>query len=203
MRIIGLTGGAATGKSTVSRILRDLGACIIDVDLIGREVVERGSPCLEKIAAQFGTDMLLKDGSLNRKRLGNVVFQDKDKLGQLNAIVHPVMVSIVKEQIKKQREGGKVRAVVIDAAILIEMGLHELVDCLWLVRIDKETQVKRLMGRDGMTLDKAENIINAQMPIEEKMKYADVVIDNTGTIKDLEYIVRRLWKKHQTYCTLG
>lgn len=192
---IGLTGGAATGKSTVSNILRDLGAYIIDVDLIGREVVEKGSPCLEEIAVHFGRDMLLEDGSLDRKRLGDLVFADKEKLERLNSIVHPTMIASVEEELKGLEGDQSVRTVVVDAAILIEMGLQRLTDCVWLVWADRKTQVERLMARDGMSQEKAENIINSQMPIEEKEKYADVVIGNTGTLQDLESKIRKLWER--------
>jgi dephospho-CoA kinase len=192
---IGLTGGAATGKSTVSEILRGLGAYIIDVDLIGREVVEKGSPCLKEIAAQFGEDMLQPDGSLDRKKMGDLVFADREKLERLNAIVHPAMTARVEEKIKKLEGDQSTRTVVVDAAILIEMGLRRLVDCLWLVWADRKTQVERLMTRDGMSQEKAENIINSQMPMEEKERYADVVIENTGTLQDLETKIRKLWEK--------
>ena len=191
---IGLTGGAATGKSTVSEILRGLGAYIIDVDLIGRKWWKR-KPCLKEIAAQFGEDMLQPDGSLDRKKMGDLVFADREKLERLNAIVHPAMTARVEEKIKKLEGDQSTRTVVVDAAILIEMGLRRLVDCLWLVWADRKTQVERLMTRDGMSQEKAENIINSQMPMEEKERYADVVIENTGTLQDLETKIRKLWEK--------
>lgn len=195
MRVIGLTGGAATGKSTVSSILRGLGVYIIDVDLIAREVVERGSRCLDKIALHFGKGILREDGSLDRKKLGDIVFADKSKLEQLNSIVHPAMVARVEQELERIEREKTVQTVVIDAAILIEMGLHRLADSVWLVRADRETQVRRLVERDGMPREKAEGIIRSQMPMEEKEKYADVIIDNNGTVQDLETKVRKLWKK--------
>lgn len=117
---IGLTGGAATGKSTVVSILKELGAYIIDLDLIAREVVEKGSPCLEEIAAQFGKDMLRPDGGLDRKKLGDLVFSDRDKLRKLNSIVHPVMIDRVEKELAELEKRSDIPAVVIDAAILIE-----------------------------------------------------------------------------------
>ncbi len=193
MRKIGLTGGAATGKSTVSSILGRLGAEIIDVDMIAREVVARGNPCLEMIAVYFGKDVLLEDGSLNRKKLGDIVFADKAKLEQLNAIVHPVIIERVKGILDRLAAEKSTRTPVIDAAILIEMGLDTLVDCVWLVWADRETQIQRLVARDGMSREKAENIIRSQMPMEDKIKLADVIIDNTGTIEALETKIRELW----------
>lgn len=192
---IGLTGGAATGKSTVGSILKELGAYIIDLDLIAREVVEKGSPCLEEIAAQFGKDMLRPDGGLDRKKLGDLVFSDRDKLRKLNSIVHPVMIDRVEKELAELEKRSDIPAVVIDAAILIEMGLHRLVDSVWLVKADKETQVRRLVERDGMSREKAENIIDSQMPMEEKERLADLVIENTGTKKELETKIRKLWRK--------
>jgi len=192
---IGLTGGAATGKSTVSSILKRLGAEIIDVDMTAREVVEKGSPCLEKIVMHFGQDVLLADGSLNRKKLGDMVFADKAKLEKLNAIVHPVMAARVRDTIRAVEKEKSTEVLIIDAAILIEMGLHKMVDCVWLVWANRKTQIERLAARDGMSEEKAENIINSQMPMEEKIKFADTVIDNTGTTEDLEDKVLKLWAK--------
>lgn len=195
MYIIGLTGGAATGKSAVSEILKGLGAIIIDVDSIGRETVKKGSPYLTEIAIRFGKDVLNPDGSLNRGKLGDIVFADKDKLELLNSIVHPVMVERVKEQlqcIKKKKNAG---TVIVDAALLTEMGLDKLVDCVWLIRADRKTRTERLMARSGMTKEKAENIIDSQMTMEEKGMYADKIIDNSGTLKDLRDEICSLWEK--------
>jgi dephospho-CoA kinase len=190
---IGLTGGAATGKSTVSSILKRLGAEIIDVDMTARKVVEKGSPCLEKIVMHFGQDVLLADGSLNRKKLGDMVFADKAKLEKLNAIVHPVMAARVRETIRAIENKKSTEVLIIDAAILIEMGLHKMADCVWLVWADRKTQIERLVARDGMSEEKAENIIDSQMPMEEKIKLADAVIDNTGTPEALENKIIKLW----------
>ena len=197
---IGLTGGAATGKSTVSSILRRLGAHIIDVDLIARQVVKKGSPCLEEIAEHFGRDVLLEDGSLNRKKLGDMVFADKDKLERLNSIMHPAMIERVKKELAELERRQDIPVVVLDAAILIEMGLHRLADRVWLVRADRGTQIARLVERDGISREKAENIINSQMTMEKKTEFSDIVIENTGTKEDLETKIRKLWRKELTYC---
>lgn len=190
---IGLTGGVATGKSTVSSILKNLGAEIIDLDIIARQVVERGSPCLERIAECFGKDVLKRDGSLDRKKLGDMVFGEKAKLRQLNSIMHPAMIARVKKKLDRLESESSTRTSVIDAAILIEMGLDRLVDCVWLVWADRETQIRRLAARNGVSRQKAENIIDSQMPMEQKMEVADVVIDNTSTIEALEDKIRKLW----------
>jgi len=193
--IIGLTGGVASGKSTVSRILKSLGAEIIDVDTIGREIVHKGSPCLEEIVRHFGRGILLEDGSLNRKKLGSIVFADRDELQYLNSIMHPVMTDRVKLLLEEMKRQPKTDKVVIDAAILIEMGLHRLVDEVWVVNIPKELQMERLMKRDGISRERAEAMVDAQMPMEQKREYADVIIENTGTIEELEKRVKKLWMK--------
>ncbi len=195
MYIIGLTGGAASGKSTASKILKNLGAYIIDVDLIGREVLNRKSRCLEAVAMQFGNEILQPTGDLDREKLGDIVFADKTKLKKLNAIVHPVMIAKVRESLEILREDENVRTVVVDAAILIEMGLNKLTDCVWLVWADRKTQLKRLMMRERMTLKKAEGIIESQMPLDEKRAYADVTIENTGTLEEFELKIHRLWER--------
>jgi dephospho-CoA kinase len=189
MRIIGLTGGIASGKSTVSSMLRDMGATIIDADLIAREVVEVGSNTLNRIAGEFGSSILNTDGSLNRKVLGSIVFKDSVKLAALNSIIHPVIRDVISSRI---REAGKSRGdsiVFVDAAVLFESGLDKIVDEVWLVYTDEATQLKRLMLRDKISFDEAAARIKSQMPVEEKIKLSDRVIDNT---KDMEYTKRQI-----------
>lgn len=192
---IGLTGGIASGKSTVSAILKRLGAKIIDVDLIAREVVDKGCPCLQEIEKYFGRDILLEDGSLNRKKLRDIVFSDKEKLNLLNSITHSAIISRVEADIHALEKKGELARVVIDAAILIEMGMHKLVDMIWLVKVDREVQIARLIERDGISRLETEDIIDAQMSLEEKAKYAHVIIDNNGTVEELEVHVEQLWKE--------
>lgn len=195
MRVIGLTGGVASGKSTVSRILKSLGAEIIDVDIIGRDVVTKGSPCLEEIIRHFGRGILLEDGSLDRKKLGSIVFKDRNELQYLNGIMHPVMIDRVKLLLEEMKRQQKMDKVVVDAAILIEMGLHRLVDEVWVVSIPRELQVERLMKRDGISRARAEAMVGAQMSAEQKRQYADIIIENTGSVEELEKRVKKLWMK--------
>jgi dephospho-CoA kinase len=191
---IGLTGGVASGKSTVSRILKGLGAFIIDADKVARELVVIGSPYLDQIAQCFGNQVLHPDGSLNRKKLGDIVFNDKDKLNMLNGILHPPIISKIKDLMCSIEREGIHDRVVVDAAILIETGLYCMVDVVWLVKVSRKTQVERLMIRDGISREKAEGIIGSQMPLETKEKYADVVIDNEGSLETLEEQVKKLWR---------
>lgn len=192
MKVIGLTGGIASGKSTVSNMLKELGAVVIDVDLVGRDVVSKGGSAYNKIIENFGKDILLEDGNINRKKLGNIVFSDHDKLKLLNQITHPEIIKKVNEMIASQ-EKAQEEVVVVDAAILIEMGLHKHVQCVWLVVVDKETQLERLMERDRLSYCDALNRMNAQITNEQRMEYADVVIDNTQPVDVVREKVRELW----------
>lgn len=190
MITIGLTGGIASGKSTVSNILKNRGIPIIDADKIAREIVVPGSPILNRIAFEFGFDVLLENGELNRKKLADIVFNDDTKLKKLNEIMHPEIFRIIQKEIELQKiNGEKISAV--DAALLIEAGLYKLVDYVVLIYVDINTQIERLMKRDKKTKEDALKIIKAQMSIEEKIKYADFIIDNS---KDLEYTVIQINK---------
>lgn len=192
MKVIGLTGGIASGKSTVSNILKELGAVVIDVDLVSRAVVSQGEIAYTKIIENFGKDILMADGSINRKKLGNIVFSDHQKLLLLNQITHPEIIKKVKEIIAFYNKEHK-KAVVVDAAILIEMGLYKHVDFIWLVVVDKETQLMRLIERDKLSRNDAQNRINAQITDEQRIEYANVVIDNTQPLNKVREKVRELW----------
>ncbi len=183
MLLVGLTGGIATGKSLVSEILRGLGAYIIDADKIAREVVEPERPAWLEIVEFFGKDIINKDKTINRKRLGEIVFNNPVKKRKLEEIVHPRVIEeenrMVKEYLKIKPDG----IVIIDAALLIEAGSHKRVDKLIVVYSDKETQTKRLMERDGLSRPDAEKRIASQMPLDKKVKMADFVIDNSKGIE--------------------
>ncbi|HRU41016.1 MAG TPA: dephospho-CoA kinase [Candidatus Diapherotrites archaeon] len=190
--VIGLTGGIASGKSTVSAKLKEFGAAVIDADLLARDVVRKGEIAYNKIVQCFGEDILLPGGDIDRKKLGNIVFSDKEKLALLNSITHPEIINRMKERIQELKaEGAKV--IVVDAAILIEMGLHKYVDSVWVVTVDRETQIKRLIERDKFEYREAENRINSQFTNEVRKKYADVVIDNSKPIEEVEKGLEELW----------
>ena len=192
MKIIGLTGGIASGKSTISAMLKELGAAVIDVDLVGRDVLCQGGIAYNKIIENFGSEILMQDGRVNRKKLGNIVFSDADKLKLLNEITHPAIIQKVREIIGEVNKQNK-DVIVVDAAILIEMGLDKFVDCVWLVAVDTETQLKRVMERDKLSYTDALNRIHAQMTNEERMQYADAVIDTTHPIHIVRDRVKELW----------
>lgn len=195
MLLIGLTGGIATGKSLVSGILKGLGAYIIDADKIAREVVEPYKPAWHEIIAFFGRDILNEDETINRKKLGEIVFNAPDKKKKLEEIVHPRVIDEENKMIKDYRRSNPQGIVVIDAALLIEGGGHKRVDRLIVVYADRETQIKRLMERDGLSRENVEKRINSQMPLDEKVKMADFVIDNNKSMRDTRNQVRDLFDR--------
>lgn len=193
MKVIGLTGGIAAGKSTVSAILNELDIPIIDADKIAREVVKVGKPALKEIEAVFGKDVIQQDGSLDRRRLGKIVFADPEKLKALNGITHRRIMKEILNRIEMYRKKMIYPVIIIDAALLIEAGIKELVDEIWLVVADENTQLKRLMERDKMSEDEALRRIRSQMPVEEKKKYANVMLDNNREVGCLrEQVINEL-----------
>ena len=190
--VIGLTGGIASGKSTVSAKLKELGAAVIDADLLARDVVRKGEIAYNKIVQCFGEDILLPGGDIDRKKLGNIVFSDKEKLALLNSITHPEIINRMKERIQELK-AERAKVIVVNAAILIEMGLHKYVDSVWVLSVDRETQLKRLVERDKFNYREAENRINSQFTNEVRKKYADVVIDNSKPIEEVEKRLEELW----------
>ena len=182
MIVIGLTGGIGSGKSTVSSYMKKLGVPVFDADASSRAAVKKGSPCLQKILQFFGPDCLLPDGELNRPWVADKVFHDKAVLKQYEKIVQDQVWKEAQQFLAEQRE-KKAPAVVMDVPLLIECGWHTKVDSVWLVKVPKEVQIRRAMLRDGAAAEAVTARINAQMPLAEKEKYADVVIDNSGTVE--------------------
>lgn len=194
IRVIGLTGGIATGKSTVARFFEEKGAIIIDADQLSRQAVSPGSRALEQIAARFGPEMLLTDGSLDRKRLGRLVFADADKRRALEAIVHPEIRRLAEERIRQAAAAGQ-RVVFYVAPLLIESGAGDRVDEIWVVTVRQEVQLHRLMERDGISEEEAGRIIASQMPLAEKEGYGRIVIDNSGTPEETRNILTGIWAR--------
>ncbi|KAJ8082086.1 Dephospho-CoA kinase cab5 [Marasmius tenuissimus] len=188
MIVIGLTGGIATGKSTVSSLLQSkYNIPVVDADLLAREVVEPGTPALRRIVKTFGSEVLLTDGSgaLDRKKLGSIIFNDEKKRKQLNAIVHPAVRwgmfwGVVKCWLRGER------ICVLDVPLLIESKLWRYVWGVLLVYLPQETQLQRLMSRDKSSEQDAMSRINSQLPLQQKLDYADYVIQNDGTLEELE-----------------
>ena len=196
MKIIGLTGGIATGKSTASEILSQLGAEIIDADRVGHQIYIPGTEAWKDLISTFGEDILLPDKTINRPMLGKIVFADKEALNKLNQIVHPWMYKKFEEEIeiirKKNNNSG---VVVLDAAILIEANWLPLVDQVWLVVADHNVVLERLCKNKGFTQEHAKSRISSQLKDEERRRYADVVIENNGALSEIREKVNEAWRE--------
>ncbi|KIY68118.1 CoaE-domain-containing protein [Cylindrobasidium torrendii FP15055 ss-10] len=194
MFVIGLTGGIATGKSTVSSMLRDKGVSIVDADVIARKVVEPGSSGLRKIVNAFGNEILQPDGTLDRKKLGSVIFSDASKRQTLNGILHPAIRRQMLWEVVKFWLSGKPYCV-LDVPLLIEGPLWKLVAKVAVVYCPEEVQLERLIQRDGSSREDASARLASQTPIEDKVKYADITIDNSGAREHLEAQVEAFVKE--------
>lgn len=202
MIIAGLTGGIASGKSTVSRFLSDSGAQVIDADIIAREVVKQGTPGYNAILASFGEAILLPDGDIDRKQLGEIIFNDPDKKARLDAIVHPLVFERSAEMIAHIAAQTPDAVVIMDIPLLLEAGMGSDLAEVIVVYVPEALQLKRLMIRDGIDKQAAMARIRSQMPIEEKRRRATVVIDNSSTLSDSRRramaVFKRLKQKSKT-----
>ena len=189
--VIGVTGGTGCGKSTVSSILKELGAKIIDADIVSREIVKKGQPALAEIKETFGGGVILADGSLDRKKLGAIVFADKKKLDILNKITHKYII----EEITKAELSFKDGIFIIDAALLFQTGLDKLCNKTISVVSGEDVRMKRLNERDGLTLNEAKNRISSQENEIYYKNHSDYVIENNGTIDELKSETERILKE--------
>lgn len=183
MITIGLTGGIASGKSTVSAELRRLGLPIFDADAEAKLAVSKGSEGLAQVITALGSEYLTDEGELNRAKVAECVFHDKEALKTIEAIIHKIVWARAEQFMQENRSAEK-RLAVLDVPLLIECGWHKLVDSVWLVAVSRKQQIERAMLRSGMTADEVEARIAAQMSLAEKKKYADIVLDNSGTLEE-------------------
>jgi dephospho-CoA kinase len=197
---VGLTGSIAVGKSYVSRVLAELGCHVLDADAVAREVVEPGTPGLNALVEAFGREILSPDGTLDRARLGALVFSDEPKRTLLNSLLHPLIMAIQDVQFERWEESDPQGIAVIDAALLIESGGYRRFDKLIVVHCRPEVQLSRLLERDRFSREEAERRIAAQMPQEEKLRYADFTIDTSGTHEETR---RRVEEVHQTLLAIA
>ncbi|SMB92934.1 dephospho-CoA kinase [Desulfonispora thiosulfatigenes DSM 11270] len=195
MKIIGLTGGIASGKSTVSNYLKELGAFIVDVDNIAREIVEPGKPAWLEIKNEFGQDFIRNDQNIDRKKLGKLIFSSNLAREKLNNITHPEIILKTQELIEELKHQKLYPLIVIDAPLLIEVGMTELVEEVWLVVVEYQEQIKRLMIRDNISLEEAIKKVHTQMKTKEKMKYASLIINNNNCIQNTLNQVKEIWDK--------
>jgi dephospho-CoA kinase len=194
MRVIGLTGGIASGKSTVAGILAGLGAPVVDADQVAREVVEPGHDAYNDIVATFGREILSEDGKIERKKLGAIVFGDADKRRQLNAITHPRIAAATQAKLAELGQAGTPVAI-YEAALLVENKVHLGLDGLIVVSASEENQIARAAARDNFTEEEARARVQAQAPLADKVAVADFVIDTNGSLDDTARQVREVWDK--------
>ncbi len=183
--ILGITGGIGSGKSTVSGILKEKGAVIIDADLISKEVVEPGQKALEELTEAFGTDILDAGGKLNRKKLAGIVFNDSEKLQRLNSILHKYVTERIKNNVEEQLL-KKTNIIVIDAPIPVKSGFIDLCQQVWTISADREVRIRRIMERNGMSYEEAVSRINSQLDEQEYIRLADTVINNNFDYSQLK-----------------
>ena len=192
MRNIGMTGGIGSGKNQVADIFNQLGFYTIDSDISSRKVMEKGEAAYEKIVSFFGSDILDENDNILRKKLGDIVFSDKAKLKTLENIVHPAIYEYERKERSKIYGKDDKAVVITHAALIIESGSIDKYDALIVISCPDELQVERVMQRDNFSEEKARNIVAHQMPNEERLKYADFIIDNSSTLDDLYNEVKRV-----------
>lgn len=194
MLLVALTGGIASGKSTVARRLAERGAVVVDADQVARDVVAPGEPALDRIVATFGSGVLAADGSLDRPALGAIVFADPEGRAELNAITHPAVLARSREQFAAAARADPDAIVVYDIPLLVEAGRHDEFDLVVVVHAAEESRLERLMRLRGMTRDEALARIRSQAPEEQRLAIADVVIDADGALEETLAQADALWE---------
>jgi dephospho-CoA kinase len=191
MYLVGITGGIASGKTDVAKVFKRLGARVMSGDELGQEVVKKNKSVLRRLVRVFGKSILNNNGSLNRKRLGELAFRSKSNVRKLNLIVHPYLLFSLKRQIKELEKSKDI--VVVDAALIVEWGIQKQFDFLILVDSKRKNQIERFCRSRKYSSNTAREIIRCQLPKKTKKKYADLVIDNNGNLRQLKEKARRVW----------
>ena len=197
MTVIGLTGGIASGKSTVAQLLGAMGAVIVDGDRLGHRVYEPGTQGFEKVVNAFGHDLVAADGTIDRRVLGGKVFGSPDERKRLEGIVWPEIRRLAIEEFKRLKKENKDRHIVFEAAVLVEADWIDLVDEVWVVSVRPEIAIERLRERNGLTAEQAQARLDSQLSNKEREKHADVKIDNSETLEQMRARVDRAWKALQ------
>lgn len=195
MKTIGLTGGIGAGKSTVSQILAELGAFIIDADKVGHEIYLPGKEAWRQVVAEFGRDILAADQTIDRKKLGALVFASDVARKRLNALVHPLMFRDIRRRVTEKRAEGFTQPIVVEAAILIEANWLPLVDEVWMVITGKSAVIERVAAQRGLSARDTEARIASQLSDSERLTYANVVIRNDGSVEDLRQQITTAWER--------
>jgi len=194
MFVVGLTGGIASGKSEAAKIFRKLGARVIDADVVSRAVMRPQTVCWQKVTAAFGKEILNDDSTIDREKLAGIVFSDRHKRLQLNSLVHPAIIDQIEGLLARIQKAEPDALVIIDAALLVETGIYRRCDKLIVLCAQEETQIKRLVERDGMSRKEAQKRIDAQLPLGEKVNVADYLVKNEGSLETLQREVRGVFQ---------
>jgi dephospho-CoA kinase len=194
MKVIGITGGIGSGKSTVTQCLAQLGAVVIDADRVGWEAYMPGTEVWHEVVAEFGQQVVAENGEIDRKKLGQIIFNNPALRERLNRIMHPRMYKMMEKKIETYHEQG-VQIVVLEAAVLIEANWTPLVDQLWVTVSSESVVLERLKKQRGMTEEQILSRIRSQLSIEERKKYADEVIQNDGDLEEMKEKIKALWEK--------
>lgn len=195
MKTIGLTGGIGSGKSTVSQLLAELGALVIDADTVGHEIYLPGKEAWKQVTGAFGPEIVAADQTIDRKKLGAIVFGSPEALQRLNAIVHPLMFQDIARRIQDKRAAGFSEPIVVEAAILIEANWMPLVDEVWLVEASTQAVVERVAAQRGLAASETEARIASQLSKAERRRHAQIVIHNDGSLADLKRRINRAWER--------
>jgi len=195
MTVIGLTGGIASGKSTAASLLKGYGAIVIDADRVGHRVYEPGTSGFQAVVNEFGHDLVAADGTINRQLLGGKVFGDPAQMKRLTDIVWPEIRKLAAEEIADLKKRDPSSVIVLEAAVMIEANWMDLADEVWVVTVTPEIARERLMSRNGLTEAQAQARIDSQLSNKERLAYADVKVDNSGTLDQFEQRIEREWKK--------
>lgn len=190
---VGLTGGIASGKSTVAEAFARLGAKVLDADKVAREVVLPGQPAWRKLQQAFGPEFFLPDGEVNRSKLRRLVFADPEERSKLNAIVHPEVMKEINRRFEQLTTSAQNAVIVVDVPLLLEVGVAHRFDRVIVVYVTESVQIKRLRQRDGLSLEEARRALSTQMVLNKKVEQADYVIDNSGTRAETQAQVEEVW----------
>lgn len=198
MKVIGLTGGIASGKSTVTQLLREQQITVLDADAIAWQLAQPDEALWQAYTERYGDRVLLPDRQLNRQAVADIVFAQPEEKQWMDGMAHPIIRDEIKKQLSAAAQAGD-RLIVLDVPLLYEAGWDDMVEQVWLVYVNREVQLQRLMARNGYNLHEAQLRINAQMPMEEKRKRAQIVIDNNGNRQELETMVMGLLDKQKEW----
>ncbi len=194
MKRVGLTGGIASGKSTVCEMLRSKGACILDADEVAHTLILKGRSCYSRVLKTFGDEILGTDGEINREKLGALVFGSPERLNSLTQILHPEVIRQILEELAKIEGGTRPARVIVDVSVMIESGFHRSFPYLIVVSCRPEQQLERLMARSHLQEEQARQRIASQIPLERKIEFADWVIDNSESLDHTRQQVDKLWE---------